>query len=126
MQSRRGTGPDHPVTVASRRVIIAGLPALVALTAPFALAGFSPAAGVFFWALGGAAWAALATLAARLAGSKVQFVGAFVVLAGLALLLMFVPPFEWRHLYGLGLGAHAGSLLGIILVSGRVNRLPDV
>ena len=67
----------------------------------------------------------LAILAARLLSSKVQFVGAFVLLTCSAMLFRFVPPFEWQYLGNLAHGAYAGCLLSILLVSGRTSRLPD-
>ena len=105
--------------------LLRGHPCYWFWAAPFALAGVSFAAKAFFFSTGCSVFVVLAILAARLLSSKVQFVGAFVLLACSAMLFRFVPPFEWQYLGNLAHGAYAGCLLSILLVSGRASRLPD-
>ncbi len=125
MGSRREAGVEHPLAAFSKLAVVAGLPVLLVLAAPFALAGVSFATEAFFFSAGCSVFVVLATLAARLLSSKVQFVGAFVLLACFAMLFRFVPPFEWQYLGNLAQGAYAGCLLSILLVSGRASQLPE-
>lgn len=125
MERRRETGADSSVPAFARTIIAMGLPALLVLTSPFALLGSTLANKIFFWTAGCSVFVVLVILAARWVDSKVQFVGAFVLLAGLAMLFMFVPPFEREYLSSLANGAYAGCLLGLIPAFGRIERLTE-
>lgn len=124
MERRHETNIDSSVVAVARLAIVVGAPTLLMLTIPFVLTGSPLAIKAFFWLVGCSTLVILTTLSAHLVNNKAQFLGVFVLLAGLSMLFRFVPPFEWQYLDNLAQGAYAGCLLGLIPASSRIKHLP--